>query len=148
MIIQRLELCSDEFMQALSNLMPQLTSNAVLPSKTDIESIIHSSTTSIWVAREENDNIVGMLALAIYKTPTGIHGWIEDVVVDEHHRKKGIGKALTLSALAFAELKDAKAVSLTSRPFRKAANRLYQNIGFKVVETNLYRYYFEKLSPK
>jgi len=29
---------------------------------------------------------------------------------------------------------------LTSRPTREAANRLYQRMGFKLRESNLYRY--------
>ncbi len=84
-----------------------------------------------------------MLTLAIYQTPTGIHGWIEDVVVDEKHRNKGVGSALTNAALVFARENGAKAVSLTSRPFRQAANKLYQDVGFKIIGTNLYRFYFE-----
>jgi ribosomal protein S18 acetylase RimI-like enzyme len=31
-------------------------------------------------------------------------------------------------------------VELTSRPSREAANRLYQRIGFKLRDTNVYRY--------
>ena len=31
-------------------------------------------------------------------------------------------------------------MSLTSRPSRGAANRLYQRIGFSLYETNVYRY--------
>ena len=34
----------------------------------------------------------------------------------------------------------AKTVDLTSRPSREAANRLYQRLGFKQRETNVYRY--------
>jgi ribosomal protein S18 acetylase RimI-like enzyme len=34
----------------------------------------------------------------------------------------------------------AKSVSLTSRPSREAANRLYLRIGFEVRNTNIYRY--------
>jgi ribosomal protein S18 acetylase RimI-like enzyme len=142
-IIQQLEDFSDEFLQALTNLMPQLTYTPVIPSREDIISIIQSPSTSIWVAKDNIDGIIAMLTLAIYQTPTGIHGWIEDVVVDEKHRNKGIGKALTNAALAYAQLRGAKSVSLTSRPFRKAANKLYQNIGFKIIESNLYRFTFE-----
>lgn len=143
MIVRQLEDLSDEFVQALTFLLPQLTSSPVIPSREEIISIIQSPSTSIWVAKDNIDGIIAMLTLAIYQTPTGIHGWIEDVVVDEKHRNKGIGKALTNAALAYAQLRGAKSVSLTSRPFRKAANKLYQNIGFKIIESNLYRFTFE-----
>jgi hypothetical protein len=33
-------------------------------------------------------------------------------------------------------------VALTSNPKREAANRLYQHLGFKLWETNLYFYKF------
>ncbi|MFZ8877912.1 MAG: hypothetical protein ACO2Z4_10905 [Ilumatobacteraceae bacterium] len=39
-----------------------------------------------------------------------------------------------------AARRGAKNVSLTSRPSREAANRLYQRLGFEPYETNLYRY--------
>ena len=143
MRIIRLETCSNEFLDALERLMPQLTSNRLIPSQKVIEDIISAQATNIWVAYNETDSIVGMLTLAIYQSPAGMHGWIEDVVVDEKHRGKGIGKELTLKALEFAQQQGAKAVSLTSRPYRDSANKLYRRLGFKVVETNLYRFYFE-----
>ena len=37
----------------------------------------------------------------------------------------------------------AKDVSLTSRPSREAANRLYQRIGFEPRDTNVYRFELE-----
>jgi ribosomal protein S18 acetylase RimI-like enzyme len=143
MKIERLLTCGDDFLQALEKLMPQLTSDRVIPSCEAIEIIISATATSIWVAYDENDRITGMLTLAIYQSPTGIHGWIEDVVVDEMQRGKGIGKELTLKALEFAKKQGAKAVSLTSRPYRNAANRLYRKLGFRAVETNLYRFYID-----
>ena len=46
------------------------------------------------------------------------------------------------AALDDAKARGAKGVSLTSRPSREAANRLYQRIGFTSRETNVYRYDF------
>jgi len=45
-----------------------------------------------------------------------------------------------MAALDEARKRGAKAVSLTSRPSREAANRLYQRIGFSARDTNVYRY--------
>jgi ribosomal protein S18 acetylase RimI-like enzyme len=66
--------------------------------------------------------------------------WIEDVVVDGAARGHGVGEALNTSALAEARRRGSKDVSLTSRPSREAANRLYQRLGFKARETNVYRF--------
>ena len=65
---------------------------------------------------------------------------LEDVVVDEEARGHGVGETLSRAALAEARRRGAKAVSLTSRPSRQAANRLYERIGFAARVTNVYRY--------
>ena len=75
----------------------------------------------------------------VFRTPAGVHAWIEDVVVDESARGQGMGEALTRAGIELAREKGARAVELTSRPAREAANRLYQRLGFKRRETNLYR---------
>jgi len=93
----------------------------------------------VFVARVDGE-IVGSLTLVFYRIATGLKAWIEDVVVDESARGHGVGEALHMAALDEARRHGAKAVSLTSRPSREAANRLYQRIGFSSRETNVYRY--------
>ena len=87
--------------------------------------------------------IVGMLTLAVFRTPTGVRAWIEDVAVDKSERGKGIGESLSREALKIAAKQGARTVELTSRPSREAANRLYQQLGFLPRETNVYRYSIE-----
>ena len=84
--------------------------------------------------------IVGSLTLALFRIPTGLRAWIEDVVVDDAARGKGVGEALSRAAIARAKAAGAVSVDLTSRPSREAANRLYQRIGFELRETNVWRY--------
>jgi ribosomal protein S18 acetylase RimI-like enzyme len=62
--------------------------------------------------------------------------------VDETARGLGIGEALTREALRIAQESGADGVALTSSPRRVAANQLYQKMGFKRWETNLYFYKF------
>jgi ribosomal protein S18 acetylase RimI-like enzyme len=83
---------------------------------------------------------VGSLTLAVFRIPTGLRAWIEDVVVDESARGQGVGEALNRAALDRAAALGAVTVDLTSRPSRAAANRLYQRLGFEPRETNVYRY--------
>ena len=83
--------------------------------------------------------MVGSLTLALYRIPTGVKAWIEDVVVDDVARGRGVGEALNRAAIEEARRRGAKDVSLTSRPSREAANRLYRRIGFEARETNVYR---------
>ena len=80
-----------------------------------------------------------MITLAIYRTPTGVHAVIEDVVVDESARGLGVGDALISAAVQLARSRGARHVNLTSRASREAANRLYLRAGFVMRETNVYR---------
>jgi ribosomal protein S18 acetylase RimI-like enzyme len=83
---------------------------------------------------------VGTLTLIVFRIPTGVRAWIEDVVVDTDRRGMGIGEALTVEALRIAGARGARTVELTSRPDKEAANRLYRRLGFVARETNVYRY--------
>jgi ribosomal protein S18 acetylase RimI-like enzyme len=93
----------------------------------------------VLVARED-EWIAGTLTLALFRIPTGIRAWIEDVVVDEEARGRGIGEALTREAIRRAGAAGARTIDLTSRPDREAANRMYEKLGFRRRETNVYRY--------
>ena len=105
----------------------------------DLEEIIRGNSTVLFAARIDGV-IVGLLTLATFRIPTGVRAWIEDVVVDDLARGKGVGEALNRAALVKARQRGAKTVDLTSRPSREAANRLYQRIGFTRRDTNVYRY--------
>ena len=98
--------------------------------------------TFVFLARggDKDGDIIGSATLATFQTPTGVHGWIEDVVVDAAARKQGIGRALTQACLDQARAMGMKDVNLTSRPGRTAANRLYKAMGFEQRKTNVYRY--------
>jgi ribosomal protein S18 acetylase RimI-like enzyme len=130
---------SADVLAACHRLIPQLSSSSAPVSAQELEEIIESDTTVLFAARSGQE-IVGLLTLAIFRIPTGVRAWIEDVVVDSQARGKGVGDALNRAALAEAERRGAKTVDLTSRPSREAANRLYQRLGFKQRDTNVYRY--------
>ena len=78
--------------------------------------------------------------LVVFRIPTGVRAWIEDVVVDQAARGRGVGAELTNAAIRLANQHGARTVDLTSRPDREAANRLYQRLGFVRRETNVYRF--------
>ncbi len=129
----------DELVAAFERLIPQLSSSSPPPSAEVLADLVDGADTVVFIARVDGA-IVGSLTLAFYRIPTGLKAWIEDVVVDEAARGHGIGRLLNEAALDEARERGAKNVSLTSRPSREAANRLYQRIGFQPRETNLYRY--------
>jgi len=130
---------TDELVDAFRRLIPQLSSSSPPPDQAALEAIVDTPHSALFVARLDGA-IVGSLTLATYHIPTGLKAWIEDVVVDDAARGHGVGEALNRAALDEARRRGAKDVSLTSRPSREAANRLYQRIGFEPRTTNLYRY--------
>ena len=115
-----------ELFGSMARLVPQLSTSADPLTAYELEGIIESPATTLFVARDPGHDIVGALTLAVFRAPTGVRAWIEDVVVDESVRGAGIGS-------------EARTVDLTSRPDRTDANRLYQRLGFEHRETNVYR---------
>jgi ribosomal protein S18 acetylase RimI-like enzyme len=134
-----------ELVEAFEHLVPQLSRSNPPPSADDLKAIVASRSSVLLVARdpEQDGRIVGSLTLVIFRIPTGVRAWIEDVVVDEAVRGRGVGAALNRYALDQAHRAGARTVDLTSRPSREAANRLYQRLGFVPRETNVYRYSFD-----
>ncbi len=137
--IRPAERADDELVAAFTELIPQLSSSSPPPTAQQLQAIIDGDDTVLYVARDDG-RIVGSLTLAFYRIPTGLKAWIEDVVVDDSARGKGVGEALNRAAIAEVAHRGAKNVSLTSRSSREAANRLYQRIGFDRYDTNMYRY--------
>lgn len=129
----------DELVAAFAELIPQLSSSSPPPSTEVLQAIVDSPDSVLYVARVDG-RIVGSLTLAFYRIPTGLKAWIEDVVVGETARGHGVGEGLNRAAIAEAGERGAKHVSLTSRPSRAAANRLYQRLGFVPYDTNIYRF--------
>lgn len=144
MKIQKIDSFSERVFQAVLRLLPQVAADANLPSQQYFEGMLASENVHFFIAELDDDRIAGMLTIGTYRTPSGIKVWIEDVVVDKDQRGKGLGKDLTLFAVDYARSLDAKEICLTSRPSRIAANALYQKIGFKQHETNVYKYLLQK----
>ena len=137
--ISRADSVTDDLVAAFARLIPQLSSSSPAPTADELSEIIDAAHSVLFVARLEGC-VVGSLTLAFYRIPTGLKAWIEDVVVDGDARGNGIGEALSRAALDEARRRGAKNVSLTSRPSRESANRLYRGIGFETYDTNIYRY--------
>ena len=129
-----------ELVEAYQKLTPQLSSSSPAPTKDELAAIIQSDSATVLVAEDESGTILGSMTLVVFRIPTGVRAWIEDVVVDTEARGMGIGQALNEYAIQLAEQAGAKTIDLTSRPSRESANRLYQRLGFVARETNVYRY--------
>ena len=128
-----------DLVAAFERLTPQLSSSSPAPTSGELAENVASDATVLLVAVDA-EVIVGSMTLVLFRIPTGMRAWIEDVVVDSKARGKGGGAALNRRALEIAANRGARTVDLTSRPSREAANRLYQRLGFEPRSTNVYRY--------
>jgi ribosomal protein S18 acetylase RimI-like enzyme len=132
----------EELIAAFNRLVPQLSRSAAVPTPELIREIVEAQASTVLIARDARDKgrIVGLLTLVVFRIPTGVRAWIEDVVVDEAVRGRGVGEALSQEAVRRAVGLGARTVELTSRPSREAANRLYERLGFVRRDSNVYRY--------
>ena len=129
-----------ELVAAFRLFTPQLSGTAPAPGGQELAEMARSSATILLMARDSEKGLVGSLTLVLFRIPTGVRAWIEDVVVDTDSRGRGVAEILCREALNRASAAGARTVDLTSRPSREAANRLYRRLGFEERETNVYRW--------
>lgn len=138
-VVEEATAVTAELVAAFRQLTPQLSRSAPAPGGTELAEMVRSPATVLLMARD-GDTLVGSLTLVLFRIPTGLRAWIEDVVVDEASRGRGVAEMLCREALNRASAAGARTVDLTSRPTRESANRLYLRLGFVERETNVYRW--------
>ncbi|MBR6091163.1 MAG: GNAT family N-acetyltransferase [Anaerolineaceae bacterium] len=127
---------------AFERLLPQLSSSAKTPTWEELEDLIRSKAGIVLAAVDDEDpeeKILGTMTLVVFRIPTGIRAWVEDVVVDKEARGQGIGEKLIRTSIERAKAEGAKTIDLTSRPTRVEAHRLYKRCGFEMRETCVFR---------
>lgn len=134
---------SNELLEAINRLMPQLTSSFIQIDEGYLKQLLTENNSNLFIARSEDFQIIGILTLNIFNIPTSRKAYIDDVVVDNNAQGKGIGRMLLDTAICYARKQKVSQIDLTSNPSRIAANKLYQKIGFKKRETNYYRLQLE-----
>jgi len=136
--IGQLTVASEAALKDISILIHQLSPRLPNCSIELLEQIITDSNLELWVAKDDG-RIVGMATLAIVMIPEGRRGQLEDIVVDETYRGKGLGEQLSKKLIERARERKISVVTLSSRADRVAANNLYQKLGFEKRQTNVYR---------
>jgi len=129
---------SPQVHSALARLLPQLNAALPVPTMERLRAIVADPAVTLLLARD-GDEIVGTATVIVYTTPFWVKARIDDVVVDEAARGKGVGQALVNACLDVARTRGAQVAELQSGVQREAANRLYPRMGFKRRESNLYR---------
>ena len=142
MIIEQVTSVTPTLVEAMNVLLPQLSTSAKAVTTEALEAIVTAPGTLLLVAIDD-DRVVGTITLITFALLTGRRALIEDVIVDESVRGRGIGAALVEEALSHARRMGVSTIDLTSRPAREAANALYRKVGFVQRTTNVYRYSLE-----
>ena len=133
---------SQKVYDAFEKLIPQLSSSAKIPTWEELEDLIASKAGIVLAAVDDEDpeeKILGTMTLVVFRIPTGVRAWVEDVVVDGAARGQGIGEKLIRTSIERAKAEGAKTIDLTSRPTRVEAHRLYKRCGFEMRETCVFR---------
>lgn len=128
-----------DLVSAFARLVPVLSSSSPPPDADQLAEILANPGATLFVARSDDNVIVGTLTLVVFRIPTGLRAWIEDVIADPAAAGQGIGAALSQAALDKARELGCRTVDLTSRPSREAANHIYKKLGFEARDTNVYR---------
>ncbi|MGN7949765.1 GNAT family N-acetyltransferase [Microbacterium sp. 22215] len=125
-------------LQRIETLLPQLSRTAGFDSERML-ALIDSPNADLFLARESG-RILGMATLATAPLVTGWHATIEDVVVDEDARGRGIARLLLEAIIDETGRRGIPTLDLTSRPSRESALRLYESVGFVRRDTNVLRF--------
>ena len=103
-----------------------------------LKNALNDANVHVYVVKDDG-HIVATGTLCIKHTLEFTIADIESVVVSSKCRGKGYGNELMTAMIAAAKSFNAHHIQLTSNPARVAANRLYQDLGFQLYETNCYK---------
>jgi ribosomal protein S18 acetylase RimI-like enzyme len=135
---------ADALAQPIGHLLNQLRAGASLDADR-LRSILSDSGVYVFGAYLDG-SLAGILTLTRSHLLSGIRSRIEDVIVDEAHRRRGLAAMLVKHALRVSNELEAVTVDLTSAPSRIAATAGYHQLGFVLRETNVYRYSLRSMS--
>ena len=119
-------------------LLPQLNPSLPIPSLEHLAAVVADPAVTLLLARD-GALIVGIATVVVYRTPIWLKARIEDVVVDQAARGRGVGETLVKECIEVARRRGAGVVELQSARSREAANRLYPRLGFVLRDSNVYR---------
>ena len=126
-------------LEPITDMLFQLTGRETKFGEQELQNIIENPASQLFILRVENA-VAGMLTLGRYPAPTGTKVWVEDVVVSNEYRGKGLGRKMVEYAIEYCKKHYAPStLMLTSNPKRVAANELYRSSGFEPKQTNVYK---------
>jgi len=128
----------DGLADQIRRLLSQLSTTAVF-DRDILNRMVGNESVDLFLAWQTGA-LVGMSTLVTFPIPTGVRGHIDDVVVDELARGRGVARQLLGAMIARAQALEVRSLDLTSRPSRESATRLYEASGFVRRDSVLFRY--------
>ncbi len=140
-VLLNLENTADNIRRQISELYKQLSPHKNPLPLTDI---MQEDNAISLVYCLEGEKVLGIASMCTYRILSGYKGWIEDVVVSEETRGKGIGRKLMQKLIAIGKEKQLSTILLFTEAHRKAAIHLYTDLGFQPRDSQIYQLRFPK----
>ncbi len=135
--IRQLEKITDETAEQIYKIKAELSPSHKQNSEKYARAASNPGT--IVLGAWDKDELAGLAVVnTVYTLGASIYD-IDDVVVLGKYQGQGVGKSLMQFVIELARSQGISKLRLTSKPERKAANQLYQTLGFVKKETNSYR---------
>lgn len=136
--IEVVETLTNDHLRQVKALLTQLSSTATFdPDR--MHAMIDAPGVDLFVARDA-ELVVGMATLVTFPLVTGWRGIVEDVVVEQQARGRGIARLLLEALTDESVRRGLRTLDLTSRPSRESALKLYESVGFARRRTSILRY--------
>lgn len=136
--LKRVKRADKKILAVVNRLLPQLSRTAKSLSWRQFREMV-TDKNNFFVGVWDGRNMIGMGLVVFILTPVGLRARLEDMVIDEKYRGKGLGSILTRQLISEAKKRKARWIEFTSRKDRVATNNFYKKFGFKPRDTNVYR---------
>lgn len=135
-----LQVVTDADVTDIGELVEALSPGTRRPSHHEVKRVVEAHKVIICNdTSAEREPIVGMATLVIVPQMIGLRGRVEDVSRHSNYRGRGIGQGLMRKLHDVARQHGIDKLALTCQPHRLDGNELYPKMGYKLVETNVYR---------
>lgn len=133
-----LKTLESEVNSRIGELLQMLSKRDILGWQDHLENTLADPNTYIFITKVDGV-VAGMVTLNITFSLRGTYGTINDLVVDPEYRGQQLGRQLMEAAHKVGWARNCTHINLTSSPHRKTARHLYQDMGYEIKETGVFR---------
>lgn len=135
--IEKLDSVTPDLITAMQDLSATMLRAKNAPSQADLERLVASEATQLFIARSNEGEIIGTLTLVMYQLPSGLRAALEDLAVQQFSGRRGLGSALVKEALGVARAAGATNCESLVDPGQNLAVHLFERQGFHRMSTFL-----------